>query len=180
MTAILGRALPLPDNLLLSSVSPVDQAFQRFLTTVGEKQARAQRRRMSEEELIEQKSKQLIPMRQFLKRLIDLGIVVSHTEQYNARFSRETPAPVSFTVTEGPSSPRWSPGVSLFLEHPAEIEIAIPGAAHLDEDGAVVVRCSTEHPDSGILQGPFANMNEACEALADFLARSTEHVARHI
>lgn len=161
----------------MTQYSAVDSAFKKFLDTLGERNSREQRRKISEQEIINAKDRALIPMRQLLKRLMDLNLIVYNSARFDAGRSFENSAPVSFEVSESESSPRWQPGNSLYLDHPAEIEIAIPNQKDQDELGIVVITCTTDHPEQNLLQGPFRDMTQACEALAEFVARSTEYTS---
>lgn len=160
----------------MNASDPVEIAFTKFLTTVGDRRSREQRIQRVKEDTIRQKDLQLIPIRKLLKRLVDLNLVVSNASRYAGGIVPTNTAPVSLAVTEGPSSPSWAPGNSLYLEHPAELEIAIPNDKDTEDQGIVVIRCSTDHPDSSLFNGPFRNIGDACEALAEFLARNTEHM----
>lgn len=160
----------------MAAPDPVDTAFDKFLTTVGERSVRDLQRRRVEEGIIRQKDLQLVPMRKLLKRLLDLNLVVSNASLHTGGVLPTNTAPVAFQVNEGASSPLWQPGNSLFLDHPAELEISIPNDKDVPEHGVVVIRCSTDHPDSHLLKGPFRHMSEACEAVAEFIARNTEHM----
>lgn len=158
----------------MNQPSPVDSAFHKFLETLGERNSRDQRRRITVAEIVNAKDRKLIPMRQLLKRLRDMNLVVSNSARWTGGMTSTNLAPASFDVTEGPSSPRWLPGNSLYMDHPAELEIAIPNQKDQDEVGVVVITCATQHPDQDLLHGPFRDIRQACEALAEFIARNTE------
>ncbi len=158
----------------MNQPSPVDSAFQKFIETLGERNSRDQRRRITVAEIINGKDRALIPMRQLLKRLRDMNLVVANSARWTGGTTSSNLAPVTFDVSEGTSSPRWQPGNSLYLDHPAEIEIAIPNSKDQPDVGVVVITCATEHPDQDLLRGPFHDMRHACEALAEFIARNTE------
>ena len=151
--------------------APVDEAFERFLVAHEEVKQRDQARQQRDQEIIANKDRLLIPLRKLLARLVDMNLLVHNTQRCSGYFN--APA-VSFRVTEGPSSPHWAPGNSLYIEHPAEIEIAIPNAADREREGEVVLRCISLHPDAAMLNGPFSTMAQACNALAEFLGRNTE------
>lgn len=159
----------------MTEPSAVDVAYQKFLDTLGDRKSREERRRTMEAEIVGLKDRTLIPMRQLLKRLCDMNLVVTNSARHGGGVSLANMAPVSFEVTEGPSSPRWAPGNSLYMDHPAEIEIAIPNGQDQEELGVVVITCATRHPDEDMLHGPFRSMGQACEAMAEFIARSTEY-----
>lgn len=162
----------------MSTPDPVDVAFNKFLHTVEDRHVRQARIARLNEEIVLQKNKHLIPLRKLLKRLMDLNLVVTNSARHAGGIVSPNTAPVSLQVHEGDSSPTWAPGISLFLEHPAELEIAVPNEKDVKELGLVVIRCSTHHPDSSLFNGPFHTSGAACEALAEFLARNTQHMNR--
>lgn len=159
----------------MNATDPVEIAFNRFLTTVVDNRTRAQREQRRNEEIIHKKDLQLVPVRKLLKRFMDLNVVVANASRYRRGEITIAP-PVSLAVTEGASSPSWAPGNSLFLDHPAELEIAIPNDKDIADQGVIVIRCSSDHPDSAMFNGPFRSIEEACLILAEFLAKHTEHM----
>lgn len=152
----------------------IDDIEGQFLGQVGHQEKKRAVRRASSAEITERKSRQLTPFRQLLKRLVDRGLIVNHCERDGA----VRKAPQAFAVYENESSDSLLPGVSIFLEHPAQIEIAIPNEADIPTRGVVVILCATDHPDRRMLQGPFRSMREAAMALADFIARNTVAIER--
>lgn len=154
-----------------------DRAYQKFMEVVSERRAQDERRRSNTQEVIVAKNRALIPMRQLLKRLTDMNLVVANASLHTGGVSAPNSAPVAFTVSEGISSERWQPGHSLYFDHPAEVEIAIPNTKDQADVGVVVITCATPHPDASFLNGPFRSMEEACIALAEFIARNTEHAS---
>ena len=159
-----------------TSNDPVSNAYDKFLHIVGEKRIQEKQRQQVEQERIEIKNKKMIPLRKLLKRLQDLNLVVSNASRWSGGLTTPNLSPVVFKVEEGTSSPLWRPGNSLYLDHPAELEISIPNANQIEEHGEVVIRCSTDHPQRSLLNGPFRSMNEACDALAEFIALNTHHM----
>lgn len=159
----------------MNASDPVENAFNRFLTTVADNRTRAQREQRRNERIIHDKDLKLIPVRQLLKRFVDLNVVVANASRHRRGETIIAP-PVSLAVTEGASSPSWAPGNSLFLDHPAELEIAIPNDKDIPEQGVIVIRCSSDHPDAAMFNGPFRSIDEACLMLAEFLAKQTEHM----
>lgn len=116
-----------------------------------------------EREVATVKKKQLAPVEEFLNMFVDSQIYVKHCDYYTSKNTE----PKLFSFFWGDSSKTWSPGVSIFIEHP-EIEIAIPN--HKD-DGSVIIFISSHHPDSFLINQKFTNMESAIKALGSFLGR---------
>lgn len=145
-----------------------------FLDHMARKEKQASARRATAAGVAERKSRQLMPLRQLLKRLVDRGLIVSHADRSGA--SRKSHQ--AFQVYENESSEGFLPGISIFIDHPAQIEIAIPNEGDQARLGVVAIMCATNHPDRAMLQGPFRNMRDAAMALMEFIARSTVSVER--
>ena len=155
---------------------PVANAYDKFLHIVEERRLKETQRQLHEQDRVAAKNKKMLPMRKLLKRLQDLNLVVSNSSRWTGGVVQTNLSPVVFSVQEGPSSPVWLPGNSLYMDHPAEMEISIPNDNQIEEHGEVVIRCSTDHPHRSMLNGPFRSMNEACIALAEFIANNTHHM----
>jgi hypothetical protein len=151
----------------------VERAMLLFNKHVANRDDLAEDRRRVEAEVIAAKSEQLIPLRMLLAQLQDMEVVVNHSD---FRDSKAPPQPLR--SEEGPSSPSWGPGPSIFLNHPGTLEIAIPNAQDIEKLGVVVLNLSHKNPHSSLLQGPFQTMGAACEALAEFIALQTVSVGR--
>lgn len=151
---------------------PAKTAFEEFLRTIQAQESEARRRAHLAEQERDRKSELLIPVRQFLLELVKIGVVVTHSSKYEGRASEP---PVPLEPYENESSPRWSPGISIFLDHPAAIEISIPNH---EAEGVVQIHVSSKHPRTELLRGPFDSMEEACRALSRFLALDTTRVER--
>ena len=115
-------------------------------------------------------------IKKLLKNLVDMKIEVYPTESYARNFtkvSREALEPVLFEVYQNESSGSWRPGISLFFDNPAEIEIAVPNEHQESELGYIIIRCTTPHPHADLLNNRiFKNADEACMALSNFLSES--------
>lgn len=155
----------------------VDEAYQLFLQDYKARESRHSALAHTHERVVRDKHTRLIPMRQLLKRLVDLSVQVHHAETYSSS-RRISQPPQPLEVYEDTSSAPWHPGQSLFLEHPAKIEIAVPNAHQESTEGQVVIRISTEHPESHLLTRRFDSMKDACVAMARFLSFSTVKIDR--
>lgn len=88
-------------------------------------------------QIIAEKDKILQPIRHLLKRFVDLGVWVYDKNKFERTLPKsdgDKLPPQLFATYEDPSSPRWRPGYSLYIEHPAEIEIAVPDAKDRDKN----------------------------------------------
>lgn len=127
--------------------------------------------------IAEQKRKKLEPIGAFLQKFVDLGVQVYHRDTFDKTFaSNNFNTVVSFDYFEATSSKGWEPGISIILDHPAQVEIAVPNH---DEDGMFVVNVSTEHPDVLILKQKFISIPQLCQALAIFIQRSTVSIEQN-
>lgn len=136
------------------------------------------RRQSTNEKLVQEKNLALVPIRRLLKTLMDAGVHVTHEAATHSSAAPRSEPPQPLQVYEHASSPHWQPGSSLYLSHPAVIEIAVCNHRDRAEEGLVRIACSSNHPDAHLLQGPFHTSNDAVRALADFLGRSTVRVDR--
>jgi hypothetical protein len=138
-----------------SHISPnvVKAFFKEFDKTKQEEQRKNQKfAKMSAE-----KSVTLTPVKDFLRTLSTLGVQMKDGRM--------------FQFYERDSSPSWQPGVSLFFDYPAPVEIAIPN--NTQKEGALVIRIAREDPDSIRLQQRFETIEEGLEVLASFLGKHT-------
>lgn len=158
-------------------MSGVEKAFDEFMKVFEDKASRHQVRSSFEERVVTEKNKTLQPVRLLLKKLMDLGLVVHHSDRFMRHRSSETPTPQLFEVYENQSSPSWYPGISLFFDHPAQVEIAIPNHDEHDK-GVVIIRSTSEHPEAHLLHQRFQTVDDACLALSTFLAHNTVRLER--
>jgi len=119
------------------------------------------------------KKEELKNIEKFLQKFVDLDIHVQHCDQstpnYMQAISNKDPKKFEFYYAD--SSKKWSPGVSIFFDHPAQVEISIPN--NTEDDGVVVIHLISHHPYSYLLEQKFTNYNSAYEGLAKFLAKCT-------
>lgn len=154
----------------------VEQAILAFQKAIEEQERRQKRRRNTDETIRARKAEQLFPFRKLLRRFDDMRLVVNSADKYIRPQPTEVFVPQVFRVYESESSESWSPGTSLFFDHPARVEIAIPNERDQDVLGVVVIRSASEHPDQNMLQGPFRTIDDALIALSTFIAKNTVRV----
>jgi hypothetical protein len=126
------------------------------------------------EEIALAKKEKLIEIEKFLKKFIDFGVVVFNKNKFfhndgikEEDFDLENKKFIFYYMD---SSKTWSPGISLCFDNPAAVEIAVPNNR---EDGYVVVKVSSDHPDAYILEQKFLNPISVCDALGKFLSKNT-------
>lgn len=161
---------------------PINKAFDSFIN-----QAETLRKKENEitrvnNIITKEKDAILQPIRDLLKRFVDLGIWVHDRNKFERTLlksdSDKLPAQL-FSVYEDPSSPRWLPGCSLYIEHPAEIEIAVPNETERDKFGLIVITCS-DNPHQAILSNKiFRDVESACMAISEFLVRNHVKLDRY-
>lgn len=149
-----------------------------FLQEFNKHIQQSERKSDRERRIVEEKNKLLVPLRKMLKQLMDAGVFVTHQSVHEHGVRVRTYAPQPLEVWEAQSSTHWQPGSSLFLNHPAQIEIAVSNPQHVDKEGKIVIRCATPHPLSHMIEIPFYDPIEASMALAKFLSQSTVRIER--
>lgn len=156
----------------------LDDIFMRsYLNEFNEKEKKKILLSRDDREIAEQKRKQLKPIEDFLQKFVDLEISVNHCHYYTKNTtSMYGVEPQLFAYTLVDSSKKWAPGISIWFNHPAEVEIAIPN--NQDEEGVVKISVATSHPDAYILQPRFSSFESACEALGKFLGICTTSIGK--
>ena len=157
----------------------LDEIFLKsYLQEFGEKEKRKILTSQEDRVIASHKKQELSMIEQFLQKFVDLEVTVNHCEQYtkNAKVE-EIVEPKKFQFYHVDSSKKWSPGISIWFDHPAQVEIAIPN--NKIEEGVVVIKVATHHPDSYILEQKFLNYENACEALGKFLGKCTVSIGKN-
>jgi hypothetical protein len=154
-----------------------DIFIKSYLTEVGEKEKRKIQSSQEDREIAAQKHQQLEVIEKFLQKFVEMEVMVNHHDQYtkNVR-SMEGIEPKKFAFSLVDSSKTWAPGVSIWFDNPAQVEIAIPNKPL--EEGVVVIRVASHHPDAYILEQRFQTFEAACEALGRFLGRCTTSIGK--
>lgn len=146
----------------------VTHALERFNQMVDEREEQERQRQAEDDAIRLDKSEKLMPVRMLLKSLMDLDLTVRNSAYANPD------APLQpLRMVEEPSSGSYAPGVSLRLDHPAVLEIAIPNAPDVARLGVVVINCAQKHPHGHLFETRFKTVEAACEALAEFIALNT-------
>ncbi len=125
-----------------------------------------------------EKKKKLAIIEEFLQKFVDLEVIVNNRDQYTknvASLEGLTPQKFKFYLVD--SSKAWSPGISIFFDHPCEVEIAIPNKT--EEEGVVIIKVASHHPDAYILEQKYYSMEAACKSLARFLSKNTVKIGKN-
>lgn len=151
----------------------LDDIFaQSFLNDLAEKENKKIQTSQEDRIITKEKQKKLKVIEEFLQKFVDLGVCVNHSDQYTKNtttMSGITPQKFSFYYID--SSKPFYPGVSIWFDHPATVEIAIPNDE--ERDGLVVIKVASYHDFSYLLESKFTSYESACEALGRFIARCT-------
>ncbi len=161
--------------------NPIDKAFNNFINQAEILRKKEETTAKINEGIILEKDKILQPIRDLLKRFVDLGVWVYDKNKFERVLPKsdgDKLPPRLFATYEDPSSPRWLPGYSLYIEHPADIEIAVPDVKDREKFGLIVISCK-ENPHSGILDNRiFRDVDSACMAISEFLSKNLVKVGR--
>lgn len=147
-----------------------DKSLQEFLSAFDDRKKKESHRAQHERRKIEQKRELLKPIRNFLQHFVTMGLVIQDARAGDPGISPD--AQQKFAFYEAESSPTWGPGISLYFDHPAEVEIAIPNDSQIPEYGPVVIRSVTNHKDRNMLHQKFHSVDAAKDAVARFLGKN--------
>lgn len=147
-----------------------DRALGEFLHAFEEKQKKENQRVSVEMRQIEKKRRLLMPIKDLLDKFTELGLIVSDSKIGMGGVPLNSTQ--KFVFYEGPSSPAWAPGVSLFFDHPAEVEIAIPNDIDVEKNGIVIIRTVSLHKDRFLFDKKFTTIDMAKDTLARFLGKN--------
>ena len=156
----------------------LDEIFlQSYIKEYADKEKKKIIHSQEDRAIASQKRKKLAIMEEFLQKFVDLEIVVNNRDQYTKNtsgFDGLEPQKFNFYLVD--SSKTWSPGISIFFDHPCEVEIAIPNK--VEDDGVVIIKVSSHHPDAYLLEQKFNSFESACKALARFLSKCTVKIGK--
>jgi len=155
-----------------------DNAFEEFFTLVEKRHTEENKRNEQAKRIIAEKNQILIPIRKLMFKLMNAGLYVHNQGQHDYHLISRNHAPQLFTVYENESSPHFQPGSSIYFDHPANVEIAVPNQKDRDSEGLIKISCASSHPNGTLLIGPFYTSEEACSALVRFLSLSTIRIER--
>lgn len=153
----------------------IDKNFKVFLNNVESQEKQKNIVEKNKEEIRREKNLILMPIKLLLKRIEDTGVMVWDSQRFSRGMlksdARKLPAR-QLKVYEDESGPMCQPGKSLYLKHPADIEISVPNDKDKEKNGLIQISCS-ENPHKGIFNKTFRNVEDACEAIVDFLSKNT-------
>ncbi len=151
--------------------------IKSYLGEYQEKEKQRINHSNGDRDIARRKKTELQGMENFLQKFVDLEIYVHHSDQYTKNsITNDTRDPQKFSFYFVDSSKKWSPGISILFDHPAEVEIAIPNKP--EEEGVIVIKVASHHPYSYLIEQKFHNFESAYEALGRFLGRSTFKIGK--
>lgn len=154
----------------------IDDLFiKSYLNDINEKEKKKTLVSQEERRIAQLKKDKLQPIEKFLQKFVDLEVSVHHSDKY-ANTKSSIPGDQKFSFYYVDSSKTWSPGISIWIDHPAVMEIAIPN--NPQEEGIVVIKVASHHPDSYLLEQVFHSYESACQAIGRFLAKNTVSVGK--
>lgn len=131
-----------------------------------------------QQQIAQRKSEELEPIRKFLQKFIDLEVKVKHCDYHSRDVLKKldiTNDAQFFSFYNGDSSDSFAPGISIMIDHPAQIEIAVPNNY---DNGIFIVSVATEHPDAHILAQSYGSVESVCQALARFISKNTVSISK--
>ena len=154
-----------------------DIFVKSYLNEYTERERQKIQHNQEEREIAKQKFEQLEGMIKFLDKFVELEILVDHSDQHTKNaLTNEGRDPQKFQYYLVDSSKKWSPGTSIFFDHPAQVEIAIPN--YPQKEGVIVIKVASHHPYAYIVEQKFTTFESAYEAIARFLGKSTVKISK--
>lgn len=151
----------------------IDDIFNKsFLNDFNEKENRRLQTSKEDRLIINEKMEKLQIIQKFLQKFVDLGVIVNHKDKYTKNAtSLHDVVPQKFTFYMEDSSKSFYPGVSIYFDHPATVEISVP--FNEETDGVVVIKVASQHDYSYLFDSKFTTYSSACEALGRFIGKCT-------
>jgi hypothetical protein len=154
-----------------------DLFIKSYLNDMNEKERKKVLLSQEDRAIALKKKEKISVIEKFLQKFVDLEVYVNHSDFYTKNTkTMEGIVPQKFHFYYVDSNGPWAPGASIWFDHPATVEIAIPNNPH--EEGVVVIRVASEHVKSHILTHKFYNYKTACEALGQFLSFCTTSIGK--
>lgn len=153
----------------------IDKAFKIFMNNVEAQEKQKNIVEKNKEEIRKEKDIILMPIKILLKRIVETNVLVWDSKRFERGMLKSDVKklpPVKLQVFEDESNPMWQPGKSLYLKHPAEIEISVPNDKQKEQYGLIQISCS-ENPHKGIFNKSFKTVDDACGAIVEFLSKNT-------
>lgn len=155
-----------------------DLFLNEFLKGFEEQEQKKTLLSREQQQIAQRKSEELEPIRKFLQKFIDLEVKVKHCDYHSRDVLRKldiTNDSQLFNFYNEESSESFAPGISILIDHPAQIEIAVPNNY---EKGLFVVSVATYHPDAHLLAQSYGSLESVCQALARFISKNTVSISK--
>ncbi len=151
----------------------LNDIFIDFLKQFDEKEQKKILISREQQIIAERKSKKLNGIRAFLDQFVAQGVTVYHKDRFNKEIldkEQNSSDEQDFRHYDTDSSEIWAPGISIWFDHPAEVEIAVPNDI---KDGLIVIKVATPNPHSHVIDNKYDSAESACRALARFICLNT-------
>lgn len=142
---------------------PLEVFFKAF----DEKERKKQEKENFLQKILKTKREKLDPIKQFLREFEKIHVKVRNSDNGTPGVGLQVAQ--RFTVYEKESSSSWSPGVSIYFDHPLKVEIAVPNDS---KQGLFVINTVTDDPiwTQKFKSRIFKNADEVKQILAVFMA----------
>lgn len=148
--------------------------IEDFLKQFDEKEQKKILINREQQIIAERKSKKLNVIRLFLDQFVNQGVTVYHKDRFNKEIldkEQNMKDEQVFRYYDNDSSDIWAPGISIWFDHPAEVEIAVPNDTN--KDGLIVIKVATANNYAHVIENKYDNAESACKALARFICLNT-------
>lgn len=149
--------------------------IEQFLKQFDDKEQKKILLSRDQQVIVERKNKRLDLIRQFLNHFTEQGVKVHHKDRFNKEILNKqeiVKEEQEFKYYDADTSAAWAPGISIWFDHPAEIEIAVPTT----NMNAFMIKVASPHPKAHFLNQQYDTLEGACQALAKFIVENTTSV----
>lgn len=166
------------------NINNVDDYFNKLLNKVSKAEVEKNTVHSLKSKTMGEKQKILLPIANFFYKVRNAGIMVYPFEYLlqplTKRMAME-PIAFKYFLTESSNDIKYDlihPSPLIVIKDPVKIEIGVINETFREDFGLISITCGKNHPDFEILSKNFNDINEAIEAISDFLARNTVSVER--
>lgn len=162
----------------------VDDYFNKLLKKVSKAEVEKCTIDSLKNKTIEEKKDILLPIANFFYRVRNAGITVypfQYLLQPLTKRMAMQPIPFKYFLIESTTDIKYDlihPSPLIVIKDPVKIEIGVINET-FREEGLISITCGKNHPDFEILSKNFSDVEDAIEAISEFLARNAISVERN-
>lgn len=151
-------------------------AFELFLSISEENIKSNNELEKVKQNIILEKNKKLLPIRNLLRRFIELGLIVYNSQKYSllpSDLKSVNNDKVLFSLERQYSYDKITePCEDLIIQHPCFIRISVPNKKEIEEYGEIIFFIhETNCPHVELIKNKkFTSVEAACQAISKFLA----------